>query len=155
MSRYSWGLDGCKLEIIDNTAGGKLTVKFEPLDIKKGSELMWSVSNDIVTDLETGKLNLTLKGYSIIEVQKGLDLKGTVDLHTAFLFDPVVEDSALTHVSIMAKSSFQRSSLHSVGKSGFGFVKFIDTSIKGDDKFVFPKGREIHVINNKTRVVVQ
>lgn len=154
MSRYSWSVDGTKLEIVDNTTEGKLVIKFEPLDIKKGSELMWGISNDIVTDLEAGLLDLTLNGYSVIEVQKNVELKGKVSLHTAFLFDPIVEDSDLKHVSIMAKSAIYRSQLHSVGRSGFGFVKFIETSVNASDEFILPRGREIHVINNQAKVVV-
>lgn len=151
----SWFQHRDKMVITDGRTNGTLDIKFSPISIKRGSELMWGTINDISSSLKSGALVLNLKGHSVIEVRSDVELKGEVTLKTAFLHDPVIEDSHLDFVSITAKAVLKRTRLHAIGRTGYGLLTIHDSQHDGFLDGAIPRGKEVNIINNEIRIVVQ
>lgn len=151
----AWFQHRDKMVITDTRTNGTLDIKFSPMSLKRGSDLMWGTINDISSSLKSGELVLNLKGHSVIEVRSDIELKGEVTLKTAFLHDPVIEDCHLDFVSITAKTVLKRTKLHAIGRTGYGLLTIHDSEHDGFLDGAIPKGREVNIINNEIKVVMQ
>lgn len=154
MSNISWHHDKDRMVLNDSKTGGTLHIRFNPFDKRHGSDLMWKTINDISTSLNKGELSLSLSKHSMIEVRGDVQLKGSVTLKSAFLHDPVIEDSHIDFVSITAKTVFKDSRVHAVGYQRFGLVSFIDTEYDGFMNGSLPRARELNINKGKVKVVM-
>lgn len=150
-----WHHENDRMVLLDQETGGTLHIWFNPIDKKYGSDLMWKTINDVSTALSKGDLTLNLEKHSMIEVRGDVQLKGQVRLRSAFLHDPVIEDSEINFVSVTAKTVFKSSQVHKVGYPRFGLVSFINTIIDGDVVGPLPRARELLVKDGSIKVMVQ
>ncbi|QLM02893.1 hypothetical protein PQC07_gp248 [Aeromonas phage D3] len=155
MSDIRWYQENDRMVIVDNETQGTLHIRFNPMNRKTGSDLMWGHVNDISASIENGDLQLSLKGHSMIDVRSDIELRGSVTLKTAFLHDPVIENSHIDFVSITAKTVFKDAHVHAVGIQRFGLVKFINSKYDGFMNGALPKARELQIVDNQVKVIVQ
>ncbi|WNV45898.1 hypothetical protein [Aeromonas phage AerS_266] len=150
-SRYEYEIQGDKIILFDKENEGALTIRFSPPDKKSGGLLMDSVICDIMTDIYKKKLDLILKGHSVIKVRHELALIGKVELRSCHLSDTVIENSVLTYVSMVPYTEFRNSQIGYVGKTDIGKVVFQHCDIKSQSGFKFPN-QPITVFNNNCLV---
>lgn len=147
-SRYQYEIMGDKVVLLDKETKGTLKLRFKPVDVKEGSDLMYGTLNDILTNLNKGKLHLTLEGYSIITVNRDVELKGDVVLRSSFLSDCLIQDSELRYVSMTPYTEFVNTKLSHVGRTGFGKVLFNNCCVDRDNRLPLPNRRYLSVVNN-------
>jgi hypothetical protein len=147
-SRYQYEITGDKVVLLDKETEGTLKLRFKPVDVKEGSNLMYGTLNDILTNLNKGKLRLTLEGYSIITVNRDVDLRGDVTLRSSYLSDCVIHDSELRYVSMSPYTEIVNTKLSHIGRTGFGKVSFNNCHVDKDHKLPLPNRRYVSVVNN-------
>lgn len=155
MSDIKWWHDGDKLVLEDQETSGTLHLWFNPAHPKYASDDMWKIINDVVTSIEQSELVLSLKGHSMIEVRSDVRMSGGVFLKSAFLRDPVIQDSNLDFVSIKTKSIFKNSQVRKVGYTKYGYIEFINSVYDGDVAGNLPIARELRIQDGKVEIRVQ
>lgn len=151
-SRYEYEIQGDKIIFLDKEHKGGLTIKFSPANKKDGSLLMDSVLCDVMTDIHKKKLNLVLKGHSVIKVRHEFALIGDVELRSCHLTDTKIENSKLDFVSMIPYTDFKDSKIGFLGSTSHGKLIFEDCNIEPSTGFKLQQYQYAKFVNNEIQM---
>lgn len=151
-SRYQYEITGDKIIFLDKENKGALTIRFCPANKKDGSLLMDSVLCDLITDIHKKKLNLILKGHSVIKVRHELTLVGNVELRSCHLSDTKIQNSKLDYVSMIPYTDFKNSQIGFLGSINAGKLIFENCKIDPNTGFRLQQYQYAKFVNNEIQM---